>query len=192
MKDNFKNKKMDLHLAIQTLEKTIENPRIGLPEDIFFFISRLTAMVNVDLLVRDKHKGILLSWRDTVFSGAGWHVPGGIIRFKESLEERIKQVALSELGTQVEYNPVPIAINQIEKSHKTRGHFISFLFNCYVSDDFIPDNSSRKPTDSGYLQWHQNCPDNLIKVHNRLYREFIETPSRGNYKDHIPYWKIDE
>ena len=39
---------MDLHLAIQTLEKTIENPRIGLPEDIFFFISRLTAMVNVD------------------------------------------------------------------------------------------------------------------------------------------------
>ena len=183
---------MDLHLAIQTLEKTIENPRIGLPEDIFFFISRLTAMVNVDLLVRDKHKGILLSWRDTVFSGAGWHVPGGIIRFKESLEERIKQVALSELGTQVEYNPVPIAINQIEKSHKTRGHFISFLFNCYVSDDFIPDNSSRKPTDSGYLQWHQNCPDNLIKVHDRLYREFIETPSRGNYKDHIPYWKIDE
>jgi colanic acid biosynthesis protein WcaH len=181
----------DIDRSIAVLEKSIDDPEVGLPERIFQFISRLTVMVNVDLLVKDDINRVLLSWRDTGWSGAGWHVPGGIIRFKESLEERIKQVALSELGTQVEYNPVPIAINQIEKSHKTRGHFISFLFNCYVSDDFIPDNSSRKPTDSGYLQWHQNCPDNLIKVQNVLYRKYIEAPVNGYFSGSIPYEYID-
>ena len=183
---------MNLKLAIQTLEKAIENPRIGLPEDIFLFISKLTAIVNVDLLVRDENKGILLSWRDTEFSGAGWHIPGGIIRFKESLEERIPKVALTELGVPVEYDPVPIAINQIEKSHSTRGHFISFLYNCSIGNDFILDNTSRKPSDPGYLQWHQHCPDNLVKVHNRLYRSFIESPTPKQYGDYIPYQKIDE
>jgi colanic acid biosynthesis protein WcaH len=183
---------MNLQLAIQTLEKAIKNPRSGLPEDILLFISRLTALINVDLLVKDERKGILLSWRDTEFSGAGWHVPGGIIRFKESLEERIQEVVMTEIGKEVEYDPVPVAIKQIEKSHKTRGHFISFLYNCSVGDGFIPDNRSREPADAGYLQWHQNCPSNLIKVHDQLYREIIEAPSIVQYKGHIPYRKIDE
>lgn len=54
-------------------------PEKGLPEPVFEFVSSVTPMVNVDLLVRDENNRILLSWREDKFSGNVWHIPGGII-----------------------------------------------------------------------------------------------------------------
>jgi len=76
---------MDIHEAIAFLDKQILNPRLGLPGEVFLFISRMSPMVNVDLLIKDENSRTLLAWRDDVFSGAGWHVPGGVLRFKEKL-----------------------------------------------------------------------------------------------------------
>ena len=59
-------------------------------------------MINVDLLIRDDTDRTLLTWRHDAFYGPGWHVPGGIIRFKESAANRIAAVAQGELGTKVE------------------------------------------------------------------------------------------
>ena len=70
----------DIKTAISVLDESVDNPEVGLPEELFRFVSRLTVMVNIDLLVKDELNRVLLSWRDTEFSGAGWHVPGGIIR----------------------------------------------------------------------------------------------------------------
>ncbi|MEI7983545.1 MAG: NUDIX hydrolase, partial [Bacteroidota bacterium] len=50
--------------TIEILNKQIPDPRLGLPEEVFLFISRLTPMVNVDLLIKDKKGLALLSWRD--------------------------------------------------------------------------------------------------------------------------------
>ena len=72
----------------------------------------------------------------------------------------------------VEYDPVPIAINQIILSQKTRGHFISLLYKCFLSNKFIPENKELVSTDKGYLEWHNSCPENLVKVHE-MYREYI-------------------
>ena len=55
-----------------------------LPEELFRFISTISPLVNVDLLIKDDTNRTLLTWRDDEHYGAGWHVPGGIIRFKES------------------------------------------------------------------------------------------------------------
>ena len=126
--------KVDIDTAIEVLERSVKDPYIGLPEEIFLFISRLTVMVNVDLLVKDEHNRTLLSWRDTEFSGAGWHVPGGIIRHKESLQERVKKVAKNEIGVVVDFDPSPAAINQICKKHATRGHFISILYSIRINN----------------------------------------------------------
>lgn len=41
---------------INKIEKKIENPSKGLPEDIFRFISRITPLINVDLLIQNKKK----------------------------------------------------------------------------------------------------------------------------------------
>ena len=182
---------IDIHVAIEVLERSVNDPGIGLPEEIFLFVSRLIAMVNVDLLVKDEYNRTLLSWRETEFSGAGWHVSGDIIRYKESVEERIKKVALGEIGAVVDFDPSPIAINQVQKEHATRGHFISILYSCSVTVGFIPNNDGLAPNDSGYLKWHDIAPKNLIKVHDVLYRQYIEVPDNGYFSGAIPYETID-
>ncbi|HIE34487.1 MAG TPA: NUDIX hydrolase [Candidatus Altiarchaeales archaeon] len=164
---------MDIHEAIEFLEKRISNPSVGLPEEVFLFISRITPMVNVDLLIKDENERTLLSWRDDQYAGVGWHLPGGIVRFKEKIEKRVQKVAENEIGTVVKLDPVPIAINQIICNHDTRGHFISVLYKCFLSSKYVPKNIGLKPKDVGYLMWHDSCPANLIKIHE-IYRNYIK------------------
>ncbi len=167
---------MTLTEAINIIDRHANTPEKGLPQDVFYLISRLTPLVNVDLLIKDKDSRVLLAWRQDQFAGAGWHIPGGIVRYKETLEQRIKQVALTEIGQEVDYNPAPIAINEIHRAHATRGNFISFLYICTVDSSFSPNNSNLYKTDPGYLVWHDTCPNNLIEVHE-LYRPYIDNPS---------------
>ena len=158
--------------AINTIESYIDNPQIGLPQDVFRFISRLTPLVNVDLLIKDQENRVLLAWRQDQFAGAGWHIPGGIVRYKETLDQRIQQVALAEIGQAVQYDSNHIALNEIHRTHSTRGHFISFLYSCSIDETFTPNNDGLKENEPGYLTWHECCPDNLITAHE-MYRTFI-------------------
>lgn len=93
-----------LHRAIYELIKVIKkehiDPRNGLGEELFLEVASLTPIVNVDLLII-KNKRILMSWRDDEQCGRGWHIPGGCLRLKESLEHRVHLCALNELGTDV-------------------------------------------------------------------------------------------
>ena len=81
---------MNITEAIVALEKHVPNPSEGLPDELFLYVSRITPLVNVDLLIKDENGRTLLSWRDDQYCGQGWHVPGGIIRFKEALETSVK------------------------------------------------------------------------------------------------------
>lgn len=162
---------MKINQAIDYLEKQIKDPKVGLPEDIFLFVSRLTPLVNVDLLIKDENGRTLLSWRDDLH-GTGWHIPGGIVRFKEKMETRLLKVAKKEIGVPIEFDPKPLALNQFICSQDTRGHFISILYKCFLSKNFIPQNNRLKEKDQGYLKWHDKCPSNLIKSHE-IYRKFI-------------------
>lgn len=162
---------MDLNEAIRFIEKQIENPKNGLPEEVFLFISKITPLVNVDLLIQDENGRTLLSWRDDIH-GTGWHIPGGIIRFKEKAEDRVLKVAEREIGRSVEFDSKPIMFHQFICKHKTRGHFISILYKCFLSKSFIPKNQGLKEGDKGYLKWHEKCPINLIESH-QVYKKFI-------------------
>ena len=163
---------MNMHEAIKFLDKQIPNPSSGLPEEVFLFISRITPIVNVDLLIKDENGRVLLSWRDDQYAGTGWHIPGGVVRFKENLEKRLLKVAEAEIGAVVEFDPVPIAINQLICNHNTRGHFISILYKCFLSNKYIPKNIGLSYKDPGYLMWHDSCPENLIKM-QEIYRKYI-------------------
>jgi len=162
--------------ALKIIDDHASNPEQGLPEEIFLFISRKTPMINVDLLIKDEKGRILLAWRKDKYSGAGWHVPGGIIRYKEKIEKRIKEVARLEIGVPVKFDKTPIAINQFILKQKERAHFISLLYNCFLESGFMPKNKGLKPGDSGYLKWHSKPPANLIKVHE-IYRKHM---TQGN------------
>jgi colanic acid biosynthesis protein WcaH len=160
--------------AVKFLDDSIPDKTIGLPEDIFYFISRTTPLINVDLLVQDNRGRLLLTWRDDKYYGPGWHIPGGIIRFKETLEQRIQKAAKRELGADVSFDPKPLTIEQfILPEWENRAHFISFLYRCSVSESFIPDNSTRKRYDTGYIAWHDNCPEDFLNVQDP-YRKFFK------------------
>ena len=57
---------MNIHKVIEFLDKQISNLSLGLPEEIFLFVSRTTPLVNVDLLIKDENGRTLLSWRDEI------------------------------------------------------------------------------------------------------------------------------
>lgn len=160
-------------LLEQVLEM-IPDPQGGLPEDVFLFATEITPMVNIDLLIKDNMGRILLSWRKDQFYEEGWHVPGGIIRVKETFAERIKRVAELEIRcTNLEYNPQPLEVVPIIcPNMRQRGHFISFVFDCRLPVGFEVKNIVTN-NEAGFLQWHDKCPDNILEVH-KFYRKYWE------------------
>lgn len=146
----------------------------GLPEELFLYVSSITPLVNVDLLIKDDQGRILLTWRNDSYYEPGWHVPGGIIRFKETFIDRIHAVAKIEMGATVKVEASPLAINQvIHPSRSVRGHFVSLLFKCMLTS--APDERRRFNSGTpmpGQWQWHDTPPENLLAVQD-VYRPFF-------------------
>ena len=165
---------LNIEASIATLIEAVPRPSLGLPESVFLYISRTAPLVNVDLLIKDENGRTLLSWRNDRYAGTGWHVPGGIVRFKERLETRVGKVAETEIGTPVQFDSTPIALHQIiHEEHEIRGHFISLLYKCFLPGAFQPRNEGLSLEDAGYLVWHHRCPENLLKVQD-VYRKYID------------------
>jgi colanic acid biosynthesis protein WcaH len=163
----------DRNRAMATLEAWAPTPAGGLPEELFRFISRFVPIINVDLLIREGDR-TLLTWREDAVYGAGWHIPGGIIRFKETTGDRVHATALSELGASVAFDPVPAAIEQaIAPERRERGHFISLLYRCRLKSP--PEETRRfsggRPA-AGQWAWHDHCPPDLLPV-QEPYRRFF-------------------
>jgi colanic acid biosynthesis protein WcaH len=158
----------------EELDAWAGSPEGGLPNELFRFLTRLVPMINVDLLIADDRLGTLLTWRDDENYGPGWHLPGGIIRYKETAEARVRKTAVMELGTDVAFEPAPIAIEQaISRSRRERGHMISLLYRCRLAAP--PAEQLRlNPADprAGHWEWHKECPANLIPEQDH-YRKFI-------------------
>lgn len=159
--------------AIDDLNSLVRDPRKGLDQKLFLLVSRLTPMVNVDLLIIDA-LGTLLVWREDQFY-RGWHIPGGIIRFKELAKDRIREVARLELGVAVSHDAEPIAINQkINTERDVRGHFIALLYRCALLESLPEERRCldlHRPA-PGQWAWHTSPPDNLLPQH-QVYGAFI-------------------
>jgi ADP-ribose pyrophosphatase YjhB (NUDIX family) len=162
----------ELRAHIEALERAIDDPRHGLPNEVFRFVSRLTPLVNVDLLIQDQGR-TLLTWRDDEFYGPGWHVPGGIIRFKESTNHRLRACAREELGAAIEPDTEPLLVSEMISTGDSRGHFVSLLFRCHVISplDEVRRAVSKSPS-PGQWQWHRTCPPNLLEEQRHYARFF--------------------
>ena len=160
-----------LRHCIETREAVLGDPRHGLSQKPFRFVSRITPLINVDLLIQDDRSQTLLTWRDDEFFGPGWHVSGGIIRYKESAD-RIRVCARAELGADVSFEPVPLLVLEDIGGQNTRDH-ISLLFRCRVLSP--PDEAKRAASDppsSGQWRWHDRCPPDLLEA-QRPYARFF-------------------
>jgi ADP-ribose pyrophosphatase YjhB (NUDIX family) len=166
----------NLEDLVRLVEGHVADASQGLPEELFLLVTRLTPVVNVDLLIKDDRNRTLLTWRDDGYEySPGWHVPGGIIRYKERSADRIQAVAAKELGASVSFRPEPIAIREVfHPARRNRGHFISLLFRCELESP--PDERLHfvaGAPQNGQWAWHSGCPANLIRVHD-MYRPFLE------------------
>jgi colanic acid biosynthesis protein WcaH len=156
---------VDDRAAILSLESAIGDSHRGLPENIFLFVSRITPIVNVDLLIQDKVGRTLLTWRDDRFYGCGWHVPGGIIRYKEKAADRIRVCAREEVGAELSFEQTPFLVSETISDQNSRGHFISLLYRCTLLSPLDEERRGRtEPPEVGKWRWHDRCPPNLLSV----------------------------
>lgn len=166
---------MNIQSAVDVLNSFVPDPTQGLPEEVFRFASTIVPMVNVDLLIKSDRGQTLLAWREDEFFPPGWHIPGGIIRYKETAHDRIRTVAANELGAVVRSSETPIAFNEIimEPSWRIRGHFISLLYRCVLLErPTTPEAINMASPGAGEWAWHSGCPENLYKS-QEFYRKFI-------------------
>ena len=67
----------------------IFTPINGLGKRLFLIVSQLTPICNVELVIKNNLNKTLLIFRDDGFYGPGWHLPGGIIRFREKVKSSV-------------------------------------------------------------------------------------------------------
>jgi ADP-ribose pyrophosphatase YjhB (NUDIX family) len=156
---------MIFNLIVSILNKLIKNPDKGLPEPIFYFATRITPIVNVDLLIISKKYGYFLTWRNDEFAGRGWHLPGGVVRVNETLLERAKQVSINEINLKIKNITGPYDMNEvIVKDQYYRSHFVSFLFKCYLTEKEENFLFRLSKLDSSF-KFFKTKPLDLIKCH---------------------------
>jgi len=166
---------LTLEEAVREIERAAAHPEIGLPDEVFRLITKLTPMINVDLLIKNEAGETLLTWREDTLCSPGWHIPGGIIRFKETIETRIHAVAKSELQTDVIFEAEPLKVTEfILPNQAYRNHFISLLYRCRLTKP-LPESLQcqdiQHPKNAEYA-WFAAPPENLLKVH-RKYQVFF-------------------
>ena len=152
-----------------------------LPWPLFRFITEVVATPNVDLLVEDKEKGVLLAWRDDPF-GTGWHVPGSIIRHREEIAHRIAMCAQDEFGCSLDVSDGPGALVEI---FDDRGHSVSLCFRARLLGD--PGKRVRgdnEAPDAGDLRWFKTPPDRFYPSHG-VYRDVLVALAQNTWSTGI-------
>ncbi|OGH71447.1 MAG: hypothetical protein A2921_04270 [Candidatus Magasanikbacteria bacterium RIFCSPLOWO2_01_FULL_43_20b] len=146
---------MELKQLVSLLKK-IDNPHEGMPQPIFDALCGVVAFVACELVVVDKKRGILLTWRNDRW-WRGWHFPGGLLRYRESFDERIQAVAWKELGVNVEDYKL---LFTKDCSQGARGHVVSLVFRC---------ETAMKPKHGKFFK---KMPKNIIDAHKEFWIKF--------------------
>ena len=159
----------EMEKAVFLLREARLDATHGLPQELFLLTSSLVPICNVDLLIINEEGQILLVRRDDEFHPACWHIPGGCIRFGETMLERVHRTAIDELGSDVDVVKDPIAIRDairppiIERDYPDeRRHFLSVLFRCSLQKEL--QNKNLSENDPGYIKWFDKIPEDLVPI----------------------------
>ncbi len=143
----------------------------GLPEELFLLASALVPLPNVDLLLVNERGQLLLARRNDPFFEPSWHIPGGCMRYGEDFGTRILETARKELGTEVGFDPEPLAVRNVIRgpaaglAHpRERGHNVAILFRCTLPEGWRIDNGKRTEEEAGYLRWFDSLPPDFMKI----------------------------
>jgi len=163
---------LDLQSAINKLNDITASE--GLGKELYEAISRLTPSVSVELVIKcPSENKTLLVWRDDGLYGPGWHIPGGVVRFRETLETRALLTLKNELGLVNTKIPEPIGLHEIFNTQRdVRGHFLSVVFKIILEEPLNAKCEAGEKPVEGHWKWFSDCPPNLIK-NQEVLKEYI-------------------
>ena len=124
----------------------------------YSFIYGKSTRVCVDLLIVEAGE-VLMVKRDTEPYKGKWHLPGGRIRFRETIKNAIKRIAKDEIGINVF---VPKLAGYMEFLREMQGgkkrHTVSFVFQVSIN---------------GFPQKGKFCDlvNNILPVHRKFLTE---------------------
>ena len=131
-------------------------------EAIFSKVPRLTVEV---VITAPGREGVLLSRRERGPCRGLWHIPGGTVRFGETLTEAVRRVPRDELGLEV---AVGSLIGYIEyPSHLALGDWpVGIAFRAERSAP-----SAQGPRASrGTVAWFTHLPEEMHEEHKAFLR----------------------
>lgn len=145
------------------LLKKIENPQQGLPQPVFDALCHVIPFISCELAVVNKKGELLLTWREDEW-WSGWHFPGGLMRYGESVDVRIKKMALDETGIRVKKYSFLFPANYT-KSPRANG--VSLVFVC-------EENTSTEG------KFFKNMPKDIIPEHRILWKHVRKAINENN------------
>ncbi len=167
--------------ALEGILAKLSGRGANLPWPLFRFMTEVMATVNVDLLIQDERKGVLLAWRSDPF-GAGCHVPGSIVRHREEIGHRISACAREEFGCEVNVAERPVALLQI---FDDRGHSVSLCYQATLRGSPGKRVVGRDVTpEAGDLRWFATLPAQLYPSH-LVYYAVLEALDHGHLGEGI-------
>lgn len=157
--------------AVELLRQGELNTDHGMPEELFLLVSSLVPLANVDLLVVSRENQLLLERRNDPYYERSWHIPGGCMRFNDTFARRIQETARKELGCEVTYEEMPLAVRNVIRGQNTalphpreRGHNVAILFRCELPEGYQIQNGDLTEQDDGFLKWFDVLPDDFLKI----------------------------
>src|SRR3989344_5065178 len=133
-------------------------------KSIYSKVPRLT----VDLVIHTK-EGIILTLRTKHGYENQWHLPGGTVYFRESVEDSVKRVAREELGIKVSIEKFHGYVEYFsEEKERGFGYTISLVFICSPNSiEFILDDQVEK------IEFFKIPPDNTLKEQRKLLSKLL-------------------
>lgn len=107
----------------KVLVRLLKKVKLPASYPVFRALCKSVPMIAVNLAVMPDNRRLLLTYRDDEFY-KGWHIPGSILRYRESLADVFKRIGRQELKMKIRR---PQFVNYFIE-HSSRGHELILLF----------------------------------------------------------------
>lgn len=131
-------------------------------EDYDFIYSKVPRIC-VDLLIKNKENQVLLTKRRIEPYIGHWHLPGGRIKFRESINDAIIRIAKSELGISITDVGKIIGVCEFTEEYQKNQprHSISMVH------EIILYNYDELSSQDEY-EWFSSLPEPIIPSHKNF------------------------
>lgn len=120
----------------------------------------------VDLVIKSP-KGILFCKRKIQPYKGSWHLPGGRVMFRESINKAIARIALKEVGLQIKVKKLLGYMEFLkEVQNNSPRHTISFVFLAE-----LVSGQPKNDENSEVVMFFKEMPKAVLPIHGKFLRE---------------------